>query len=248
MEVKAFLVDDEEKSRDTLRNMIKHYCAEVLVVGEARTVADAAKKIKELQPDLVFLDIELPEQNGFALFDYFASPPPFYVIFATAYSEYAVQAFRMAAVDYLLKPYNIKELKESIRRVRERQQQQQYKERLSSLVQNVETGTKRLALPVQNGYLFIEVEDIIRCEADRNYTTFYLQSGEKQVVSKPLRLFEEMLDGLHFFRINRSHIINMNYLKSYGKSKNGYVTLKNGVTLSLSTAKRDEFLELAKEL
>lgn len=242
MRLKVFFLDNELKSRATLRNMIQQDCENVEVIGESQTVEDAAQQINKLKPDVVFLDIELSGQKGFELFDYFPFPS-FSVIFASADSRYALKAFRMAAIDYLLKPFNIKQLQEALRRVWQKKQFRYQEKKLRHLKEYEHNKTRKLALPIQNGLNFIEIESILRCEANRNYTYCYLTNGEKLIVSKPLCQFEEMLEGTHFFRLNRSHLVNLNYLKSYEKSRLGIVTLVNGDTVVISRTRREAFLE-----
>lgn len=247
MLLKVFLIDDEQKSRDTLRNMIQQFCVDVEVIGESWMVEDAAQQINQLLPDVVFLDIEMPEQNGFELFNYFPDPP-FSVIFATAYSQYAIQAFRLAAIDYLLKPFNVKELKEAIQRARQKKEESFQQEKLKTLQENFQGTAKKLAIPVQNGFKFIEINSIIRCKADRGYTYFVLTNGEKIITSKPLGHFEKVLDNSNFFRVHRSDLINLDYLKSYEKSRQGIVTLVNGDTVAVSKNRRDAFLDRIQNL
>lgn len=247
MILKVFLVDDEQKSRETLRNMIQQFCTNVDVIGESWMVEDAALQINKLQPDVVFLDIEMPEQNGFELFNYFPNPF-FFVIFATAYSQYAIQAFRMAAIDYLLKPFSVKELKEALHRARQQKQQSLQREKLKILQENHQSKTKKLIIPVQNGFNFIEVDSILRCEAARSSTVLILTNGKKIVASKPLIQIEEMLENTNFFRVHRSDLINLDYLKSYEKSRQSILTLANGDTVVISKNRREAFLERVQGL
>lgn len=245
MDLKVFLVDDEPKSRDTLRHMLQMFCSGVEVIGEAGTLVEAAQKINKGKPDLVFLDIELPEQNGFKLFDYFPNPN-FEVVFATAYSQYAVQAFRLAAVDYLLKPFHIKELQQAINRVIQKRQDQYYQKKLEILNNNFNNAVKKLSLPVLDGFQYVELNEILYCEASRNYTNFYLTDGSKLIVSKPLKVYEDLLSDFNFARINRSSLINLGYLKSYKKVNNGIVTLTDGTVIAVSQGRKKDFLEKIK--
>ncbi|MEM1320387.1 MAG: LytTR family DNA-binding domain-containing protein [Bacteroidota bacterium] len=239
--LKAIIVEDEPKGRDTLRNMLARFCPDVALIGEAATVAQGAELIEQQLPDLVFLDIELPEQNGFALLEYFPKPN-FSIVFTTAYDQYAVQAFRISAVDYLLKPINFTYLRQAVKRVQSMQAHRQAS--LQALATNVQAKDfKKIALPAANGYHFIDLDRIIACEADRNYTLFHLEEGKKIIVAKPLKHFEDLLCDLHFFRINRSFIINLHCLQSYVRTQKGEVLLKNGMQLSLSEQKKAAFLE-----
>ena len=246
MSIKILLLDNDVKSRETLRLAIDLHCAGAEVVGEASTIEEAFAKIKESEPSLVFVDVACFASNSLSSFKLFAKSYAFEIVFTANHGKYAVEAFRMGAVDYLIKPFQINDIKESVYRARQRSFMDS-----DSIVEgkpNVAISKKRLALPVSNGYTFIESDEIIRCEADRNYTVLFLNSKEKMVVSKPLRVIEEMLKDVCFFRVNRSHLINLQYLKSYGRSKRGYVTLKNGETLSLSSNRKDIFLNVAMQL
>ena len=248
MVLKVFLVDDEQKSRDTLRNMIHEFCSDVEVIGESWMVEDAAKQIAKLQPDVVFLDIEMPEQNGFELFNYFPEPT-FSVIFATAYNQYAAQAFSLSAIHYLLKPFSVKVLKEALNRARKNKEDQQaFQEKLKALEANLQGKAKKLVIPVHNGLKFIKLDSILRCQADRGYALFVLNNGEKVMASKPLGHFEKILEGTSFFRVHRSDIINLDYLKSYEKSRQGIVTLANGDEVVVSRNRREAFLEKVQAL
>lgn len=243
MHLNAIIIEDEIKGRDTLRNMLARFCPEVNVIGEALTVKQGVELIEKKTPDIIFLDIELPEKNGFTLLDYYPSPD-FDIIFTTAYDQFAVQAFRISAIDYLLKPINFKELIQAVNKVKSKKNIFQKRDRFQSLSHNIKTETfDKIALPVANGYLFVEIPDIVFCEADRNYTVFNLKNGKKQVVSKPLKYFEDLLCNLYFFRINRSVIINLYFLKSYSRSRTGEVILKNDKIFTLSEQKKKRFLE-----
>ncbi len=242
MKIKAIIIEDEIKSRDTLRNMLMLYCPNVEIIGEAMTVEEGRKLILKQKPDLVFLDIELPEKDGFYLFQYFPNPS-FDVIFTTAYDQYAIQAFRIAAVDYLLKPINVDLLEEAIKRVIKIRKNKKNDNRLGILKSNYNARNfQKIALPSSNGYVFLEIKSIIACEASRSYTNIYTKAGEKYIVSKPLVFLEKSLQELRFFRINRSYIINLDFLKSYTRTHRGEVTLINGMTMSLSENKKEAFL------
>jgi len=202
MNLKAFLVDDEENSRTALKNMLVDYCKDVAVIGEAGTVKKAVAAIKILQPDLVFLDIMMPKENGFELFNYFDSPN-FDVIFSTAYNDYAVKAFQLSAIDYLLKPVDLTLLRNAIEKVKEKKSLDSQPDRISVLEKNMNSNLEKISLPTNEGYLYIEIKNIVRCEAQGNYTQFYFKDEDKILVSKTLKSYESILSDLHFFRINR---------------------------------------------
>ena len=243
MEIKSLIIEDELTNINTLKSFLSEYCTGIINIDEARTVEEAIPKIKSKSPDLIFLDIELPKKNGFELLNYFPNPT-FEIIFTTAYSKYAVRAFRMSAVDYLLKPIDVIQLQEAISKVAQKRQQKQNIETYRLLADNLNTLTKRLAVPVQSGYSFIKVDEIIYCEANRSYTTFYLKANKKLVASKPLKWFETTLSGAGFFRINRSFLINLNYLKTYSRSSGGEVVMESGNCFSVSESKREALIQL----
>ena len=243
MKLKTILVEDERKSRDTLRHMLAEFCPEVELIGEAMTIEEARKIIEQEKLDLVFLDIELPQQNGFHLFVHYPKPE-FEVVFTTAYDQYALQAFQIAAIDYLLKPIDIKLLQEAVNRVLKKRALNESDSRLEILNSNYKQKEfGKIALPSNNGYIFMELKNIVACEASRSYTTIYLEDGEKILISKPLKFLEVRLCNLHFFRISRSYIINLHFLKSYTRTHRGEVILTNGMTLAISEEKKKAFLE-----
>lgn len=242
MKIKAIIVDDEENSRITMHNMLTNFCKGVDVIGQASSVEEASKLIRSNKPDVVFLDIEMPEQNGFKLLEHFENPT-FDIIFTTAYNQYAAKAFRLAAIDYLLKPIDLEELRESLQRVKNKSASEQKTQRIIALRDNINHKLSKLALPTNDGYIFLELDDIIRCEAQGNYTIFYTKREEKIVVSKTLKIFDEMLRNLNFFRINRSHLINLKYIKKYGRQKNPTITMIDGSILSLTEGRKHDFFD-----
>ncbi len=247
MDIKAIIVEDEDNSRITLFNMLTNFCEGVTIVAEVDSVKSAVAAIREHQPDLVFLDIEMPEQNGFKLFDYFDTPN-FDIIFTTAYDQYAVRAFRFSAMDYLLKPINLEELREAIKKVIEKRQFEKSSDRINLLRENLNNFINKLALPTNDGYIFIELKEIVHCEAQGNYTVFYLVNEEKVVISKTLKVYADLLEDFNFFRINRSNLINLNHVRKYGRQKSPTVTLRSGISLVLSETRKKEFLERIERL
>jgi len=245
MKLKAFIVDDEENSRTTLRNMLVDFCQDVVVLGEASTVQKAIHPIKELQPDIVFLDIIMPKENGFELIHYF-DPPLFEVVFTTAYDQYAVRAFQLSAVDYLLKPIDLELLRGAVERVKEKKSVDNQTKRINILEENLTAAYEKISLPTADGFIFSEIDDIIRCEAQGNYTNIFFRDGNTILVSKTLKNFEDTLKGLHFFRINRSNLINLKEVKLVGRQRNPTIILKDGTELILSSNRKDEFFERMK--
>ena len=240
--IRVLIIDDEEDSRSTMRALLTNYCENVTVIAEASSVKEGVSQIKGLKPDLVFLDIEMPFENGFQLFKYFDNID-FQVIFSTAYEEYAVKAFRFSALDYLLKPINLEELRDALLRVKVGELDQAYnKIRLQNLEYNLDNSFKKIALPLADSLLFVDIEEIFYLEADNNYTIFYTKKG-KHLISKTLREYENILDASGFFRISRSCLVNMKYVKRYIKHKTPIIELTNSIQLKLSTSKKNEFLK-----
>ncbi|MEO1513598.1 MAG: response regulator transcription factor [Bacteroidota bacterium] len=243
MNLKALIVEDEWNGRQMLHRMIDKFCPELEVIADSSSVDEATFLLEKHQLDVVFLDIELPGQNGFALLDLFPNPS-FDIIFTTAYDKYAVQAFRMSAVDYLLKPINFIHLREAVGRVKQKRQPQDKATQMAHLQENLQGTTfTKIGLPTPNGYCFIELDEIVSCEASRNYSCFYLSGGKKVVVAKPLKYYEKALCQGQFYRISRSHIINLQHLDRYIRTKGGEVVLTNGTCLALSETRREGFLQ-----
>lgn len=243
--MKTLIVEDELSSREILKDLLATFCPELSVEGEATTVAEALPLIKKIEPDIVFLDIELPQENGFALFKYF-NPLPFKVILITAYDEYAIRALRLSATDYLLKPINVQELQSAIKKVQASTHTQAQSEQLKVLVNNFRGLENRLGIATFSGYEFINVSDIIRCEANGKYTTFFLKNNQKILTSKNIGEYESILDPFHFFRVHRSHLVNINQIKQYVRGKSPSLILEDGSSIIVSPNKKDKLLALLK--
>ena len=245
--IPALIVDDEKRHHETLIKMLSNFCPEIEVIGNAFNVQEAVDLIEKKQPDLLFLDIEMPGGNGFTLFDKFEEPP-FEVIFTTAHDLYAINAIKYAALDYLMKPVNIKELQEAVARaakVLSKKDNSVGREKINVLKSNLRLEDKRftkIALPSSDGIDFIEAESIIRAEAERSYSNFYLENGKKILVSKPLKEYEALLEQCDFFRVHKSHMINLAHLEKYVKGKGGYVIMKDGSHVDVSVRKKDDLL------
>lgn len=247
--VKAVIIDDEEISLTGLSEKIKKYCPDVEVLKLFSKPADAVKEIEELQPDLVFLDIEMPKMNGFKFLQQ-CSPVNFEVIFTTAYNQYAIEALRISALDFLLKPIDPKELVTAVQRLATKrnsnnQQQTTLEQQMQLFLQSRQDGglVKKIALPVLNGFEFIDIASIIKIEADNVYSVFYLSGNRKIVVSRTLKEAEKMLSRRNFMRVHKSFIINLDYITQYIKGEGGTVILSDGSEVEVSRRSRHEFLE-----
>lgn len=240
--IRAVIVEDEPKSLKILTSMLAEHCSFIRVVDTAGTVQAALESIELHDPDLVFLDIELAKGTGFELLNQIENPR-FHLLFTTAFPTYAVDAIRHNAVDYLLKPIGIDELKAAAHKVEQRIASGE-KLDMRILQELITKNIPRIALPTLEGLLFVKPEEIIRCEANGNYTSFVLVGQGKVLVSKNIKEFEELLENYHFCRVHHSHIVNLEYVRKYIKGRGGYLVLSDGSTIEVSIRKRDKFLQL----
>lgn len=247
-EINAILIDDEERARNTLSSLLSMYCPEVNLLATCRNVPEGVLAINKLKPSLVFLDIDMPEYNGFELLNFFRDVD-FEIIFVTAYSEHALKAFEVSAIDYLLKPIDIDQLKNAVEKFRQKQLQTSMQQRLEILKENFTSEEiRKIALPMSDGLLFVEVDELIVLEAEGSYTHFYLKNGSKILVSKKLKFFEELLEPRpSIYRPHRSYLINLNHIKKYQKGE-GTIVMDNNFTVSISRDKKQEFESLLKDL
>ena len=239
MTLNAIVVEDEEKSREILKNYIAKYCPKVTVLGEAANVDEALVLIRNNDLDLVFLDVEMPYGNAFDLLDK-VGDRTFETVFVTAYDHYALDALNAHASYYLLKPISIDSLIEAVDYV------QEIKEKENKLQNTVlkprqTTVSGKITIPLQNGFEVLEIEDILYCQADDNYTKIYLQDKRK-LVSKTLKYFEEALSENGFARVHKSYLVNINAITEYKKGKGGSVVLFNGKEIMVSPARKKELL------
>lgn len=241
--IKAIIIDDEKSNQITLYNMVTDFCEEVEIIACVDSVIEGVNAINKYQPDLVFLDVEMPVHNGFALFEYFPTPK-FNVIFTTAFQKYAIKAFKFSAVYYLLKPIDLDDLKIAIEKVLKKKETDLVKEKLEILKENLNNICNKLALPTIDGYHFVELKDIVRCESHDNYTFFHLTSGEKILVSRTLKVFSKMLEDHNFFRISRSDLVNLNHVIKFGRQKSPSVTLSDQTRLTVSIRRKESFLKM----
>ena len=241
--IKCIVIDDEIKSCESLRILIEEFCENAEVVAQCQNVNDGINAIESLKPDVVFLDIQLQRETGFDLLSRIKTIE-FELIFTTAHAEYAVKAFKFSAIDYLLKPVNIDELRNALDKV-SKKLNHNISERLEQLIYNLKPAAiqkYKLALPTNDGLVFVKVEDIIYCEADSNYTQIHLINEKKYLVSRTLKEYEEMLTDQDFFRIHNSFLINLNLIKNYIRGEGGYVVMSNGKSLDVSKRKKESFL------
>ena len=242
--VKAVIIDDDYGSRVVLREILKKAIKNVELLGEAGSVEEGLVLIERVNPDLVFLDISMPDGTGFDLLDKIKKID-FKIIFITAYSEFAVKAFKYSAFDYIVKPINIEEIAKAIsriRKVRKVDSKIAVNSLKDNLLSNIESGSTTIALPELNGFAIIAVDKIVRCEGMRNYTRIIFKEEEEKVVSRTLLEFEKLLTPLGFIRIHRSHLVNLANVVRYIKAQGGLVELKTGELLNVSPKYKEDLL------
>lgn len=241
--VKAVIVDDEFNARSLLRNFLQDHCPEIEIIADAEDIKSAVKIINKNQIDLVFLDVEMPNENGFALFDYF-NKPIFETIFCTAYSEYAIKAFEVSAVDYILKPIGIIKLKEAVEKVCDKLNRNLPHNNMDILKENLlENKIKKIGVHIGDGIVFMDLNDILYFEADGSYTTIHHKNG-KDLAVKKIKHFEDLLTlDTRFFRIHRSYFVNITLIKKYSKKDGLSVTFDDKILLPISREKKEEFEE-----
>ncbi|HEY4108622.1 MAG TPA: LytTR family DNA-binding domain-containing protein [Puia sp.] len=242
----AILIDDEANNLDNLSRLLQQYCPEVNIIGTAMNAVDGRQLVTTQQPELVFLDIQMPGENGFQLLQQLPRHD-FQLIFVTAYEQYGIQAVKFAAVDYLLKPINPQELQEAVGKAILRQGEKHKNAQLENLLQLLERQSfkeeHRIALSTLKETRFLYTRQIIRCESDNNYCYFFLDNGEKLLVSKPIYEYEPMLKEYGFIRCHQSHLINKRHVRSWVREDGGYLLLDNGDTVPVSRSKKEAVLQ-----
>ena len=240
--LKAILVDDEPNSVQLLARQLEQHCPQVLVLGQVTDSTEAIELIRQIKPDVVFLDIEMPEMNGFQLLEQLEDIT-FAVIFVTAYDEFAVKAFRFSAVDYLLKPVDIPDLLAAVSKV-ERQQPLDYRQ-LELLKSQYQSGqfAQKLAVPYQGSLIFVELKEIVYCESDSNYTSIILTSGKRYLVSKTLREVQEFLEGRNFLRVHRQYVVNLDHIRMYKRGEGNSLVMSNEVSIPVGRQQKDRLLQ-----
>jgi len=244
--IKCVIIDDERMARESFNKIIDRYFAEKLeVVALSESVKEGVAAIHKYTPDIVFLDIQMPNEDGFKLFDYF-DKLNFEVIFTTAYNKYAVDAIKSSALDYLLKPINFIDLNDSIKRFEKQEFIKSRQERVEVLISNMNMGSSiksKVALPTLSGYQMEKINNIMYCEADQNYTKIHLVNGKYILVSKTLKIVEGLLPADLFFRIHKTYLLNLNYVEKYLRTDGHKVILDDGSQLDIASRRIDEFVK-----
>lgn len=246
--LKAVIIDDEPNAREKMQLLLEKYCRDVTVVASAADATAGAAAIEQQQPDIVFLDIEMPVLSGFDMLKQLPSIN-FEIIFTTAHDHYAIKAIKFSALDYLLKPIDLDQLQEAVQKAMDRRKEKNSAQQYQTLRENLgkeQASMEQMAIPSQTGMIFIKVQDILHCEADSNYTKLFLSTGQKIVSSRTLKEYEDLLDEQGFIRIHHSHLVNKNHIAEYIKGEGGQVRMKDGTTLTVSRRKKEEVLERLK--
>jgi len=247
--IKAVIIDDEKNALEVLEMQLNQFCKEVSVVAICNSGKEGVKAIKELQPDLVFLDIEMPHINGFDVLNQ-TKNLNYKVIFTTAYDQFAIKAFKFSAIDYLLKPIDIVDLQNAVEKAQKESLNHNLEDKIKLLVEQYypQKNRQKVALPVGNMLEFFDVDEIIRVESDSNYSHIFLANQKKITLSKTLKDVEDNIKGEPFFRVHQSHLINTNHVEKAVKGENAYVMMKDGTTITVSRNRKEEFFELFRRI
>ncbi|HMQ69961.1 MAG TPA: response regulator [Ignavibacteria bacterium] len=235
--VKGLIVDDELSGRENLKSLIENYCSEIEIIGTASSAAEAKNMLNYITPDVIFLDINMPVLDGFDFLESIDSSR-FMIVFVTAHDEYAIRAIKARAIDYLLKPIDIKELQQSVKKL------------VQNLLNVIPSALQspKVIVPVTHGFKVMNADEIIRFEAEDCYTHIFSIGQYKITVSKTLKEFEDKVPGNNFFRVHRSHIINLNHIRDFTKLDGGYITMSDGIKIQVSRRKSPEFIKKCKEI
>lgn len=248
--MRALIIDDEKKAREAIRHVIQLYCPDIKIVGETDSVKTAREAISKEKPDLLFLDIQLSDGMGFDVLKNM-SDIDFKIIFVTGHEDYAIKAFKFSALDYILKPVHPEELISAVEKARssiEKENIQLKFETFISNMENISKEVKRIVLKTSDSIHVINVNEIVRCEADSNYTSFMLANGKKILVSNTLKEYDEMFSSYNFFRAHQSHLVNIDFIASYEKKEGGYLIMKDKSTVPVSIRKKEALLRLLEKI
>ena len=244
--INAILIDDEEHCRESLSIQLARNCPDVNLLAACPSAAEGLKAIGQGRPDLVFLDVEMPRMNGFELLQQ-VTPIPFEVIFTTGYDAYAIKAIRFSALDYLLKPIDKDELIKAVAKVHAKPAptiNQQFDILLEKLGGDKPVRLQKIALPSLEGFELVQLEAILRCESDSNYTYVFLKNGRKILVARTLKEIEELLDGHSFLRVHHSHVVNLNEIERYVRGEGGYLIMSDNSSVTVSRSRKETLLKV----
>jgi len=246
--IKAVIIDDETYLREMIRNMLADYFPEIEVAGEADSVDSGVEIIKQSKPELVFLDIEIKGGEGFNILEKL-SVKDFKVIFITAFNEFAIKAIKFSAIDYILKPVDEKEFTAAVKRALSEIEKPILQKQIENFFNNYNNmQNKKLVLRTSEDIHIVNINDIVRCEADNSYTTFFISDGEKIVISKGIKEYSELLEEYGFIRPHQSHLVNLNFVKRLDKSDGGFLIMKDGKEVPVSTRRKQNLLQILDRL
>lgn len=248
--IRGIIVEDEKHSRETLRGMLDRYCKNVEVIAEADSYRQGLQVIKEFQPEVVFLDIQMPDGSGFRMLKEL-DEVNFEIIFTTAFDQFAIKAIKYSALDYLLKPIDPEELVKAVKKVENKISNQHVNKNIQVLLDNIkskEADPHKIILSTSEKIHIIETDQILRCESDNYYTNFFLMDGKKILVSKTLKENEELLSDHNFIRPHKSHLVNVKYIKGFLRSDGGYIEMTDGSRIPVSRRKREKIIEVITHL
>ncbi|CAM1346548.1 LytR/AlgR family response regulator transcription factor [Tenacibaculum crassostreae] len=244
----AILVDDMPIALEMLQNDLTQFHPEIEIIGTAKSVVEASKLLRKQQPDILFLDIMLGDGTGFDVLEIHPNLSS-KIIFVTASDEYAIKAFKFAAIDYVLKPYSNEDLTNAINKAKN--QIKPHKEQLNVLQQSISKPNqrpKKISLNTSDKIMVVNLDDIVRCQSDNNYTEFFMNDGQKILVGKTLKHFTDMLKEFDFLRVHQSHLINIQFVKEFIKSDGGYLVLKNKTTIPVSVRKKNDVIAALEKM
>ncbi|MGB4958139.1 MAG: LytTR family DNA-binding domain-containing protein [Saprospiraceae bacterium] len=247
--IRAIIIDDEKNALEVMKMLINNYCNDVKILEVCQGGQSGIDAINKHLPDLVFLDIEMPMVNGFDVLNE-TRHLNFKVIFTTAYDQFAIKAFKYSAVDYLLKPIDIEELKTAVTKSLRLQNYNlnDLFQKMNHFFNQSDQTQNKIGLPLNGGYEMVKYNDIVRCESDSNYTTFFLNDKRKIMVSKTLKEIEETITDPLFFRIHNSHLVNMAYIAKVYKTEGGYIIMNDGAKINIARSKKDVFFKLLNKV
>ena len=243
--LRTLIIDDEPHIRETIYHLLKKFCPQVNIVGEAESVATGVRAIREKVPELILLDIKLKDGTGFDLLNQFENID-FKIIFITAYEEFAIRAFGFSAIDYILKPVNPEKLAAAVARA-EQVVQKTFNTQLDTLKENLknpEASKRKIVLKTMDNIYLLDVQDIIHCESDGNYTVFYNIRGDRIMVSRLIKEYDDLLSDSGFFRVHRSHLINLKHIRRFSRLDGGFVEMSDGTEVPVSSRGRERLMEL----
>jgi len=245
------IIDDEQQARNLLSNILKRKYGETVKIYCASLLKGGVELIRHNKPNIVYLDIKMPEESGLKIMDYFSEDElDFEIIFTTAYNEYAIEAFKISAIDYLLKPIDLDEFYNATEKALKRRHEISVEQRLNNLEKSLlDLSINKIALEVPRGFLFVDYQDILFFQADGMYTKVYLTNEKTEIISKPLKHFTEQLkDNTLFYKPHRSYLVNLKYIKEVKRSDGMYVVMQNGKVVNISREKKNEFIQMIKKI